>query len=166
MHWPLGHECCWWPKLDSSLLFTSASTYLHPVICVGHWGFPWRNMDSYSDPNCVQKLKGPLGTRVSHQPFCRAQLCHSAATPCQLQAYSSIIWTPPHPTGPELVLDASLSIRIFPHYCCCSARHCEEHFGGISTLNWFLVRKGKMPPSHSGFSLFVGSWSIASYSVF
>lgn len=89
MHWPLGHECCWWLKLDSSLLFTSASTYLHPVICVGHWGFTWRNMDSYSDPNCVQKLKGPLGTRVSHQPFCRAQLCHSAATPCQLQAYSS-----------------------------------------------------------------------------
>lgn len=62
----------------------------------GDCQFPWRNMEWNSNTNCLQKLKGSLGTRVSHQPSAGYHfvtlLLHTRGRHLPM----SIIWIPSH----------------------------------------------------------------------
>ena len=61
--------------------------------------FPWRNMEWNSNTNCLQKLKGSLGTRVSHQPSAGYHFVTLLLHTRGRHLPGSITWIPPHPLG-------------------------------------------------------------------
>ena len=104
----------------------------------GDCQFPWRNMEWNSNTNCLQKLKGSLGTRVSHQPSAGYHfvtlLLHTRGRHLPM----SIIWIPSHWAFLRLFLKFTFS-DIMTDHALVMWLSCTDHVADRTLILWLIM---------------------------
>lgn len=143
-YWNRQHPC---PHLCKPLLAL--------CISIRDWEFPWRNMESYSEPKRVRRLKSPVGAMISHQSSAERHIftlllrtrCRYIPTSLETTAFYRYRLVMLHRVsesspGSVVALPCTIMNALMAH----------------PDPNWFLVRKGKLSPFYLGFTLSDGFW--------